>query len=175
VLTAGLAREALGTNWVKLEVVGDRETLYPDVEQLLKAAATLTGQGFAVLAYTNDDPITCEKLADLGCAAVMPLGAPIGSGLGIRNPYNLAIILEQAKVPIIVDAGVGSASDAALAMELGCHGVLMNTAIAHAKDPVLMATAMREGVRAGRMARLAGRMTKARYANASSPTEGIIE
>jgi thiazole synthase len=174
VLTAGLAREALGTNWVKLEVVGDRETLYPDVEQLLKAAATLTEQGFAVLAYSNDDPITCEKLADMGCAAVMPLGAPIGSGLGILNPYNIETICRRLTTPIILDAGIGTASDAAFAMELGCSGVLLNTAIARADNPVGMAGAMRLAVEAGRAARAAGRIPKRLYAEASSPELGLI-
>jgi thiazole synthase len=174
VLTAGLAREALGTHWVKLEVVGDRETLYPDVEQLLSAAVTLTGQGFAVLAYTNDDPITAEKLADLGCAAVMPLGAPIGSGLGILNPFNIETICRRLTVPVILDAGIGTASDAARAMELGCSGVLLNTAIAKADDPVAMAHAMRLGVEAGHAARRAGRIPKRLYAEASSPELGLI-
>jgi thiazole synthase len=174
VLTAGLAREALGTNWVKLEVVADRETLYPDAEQLLKAAATLVAQGFAVLAYTNDDPIACERLADLGCAAVMPLGAPIGSGLGILNPFNIETICRRLSAPVILDAGIGTASDAARAMELGCSGVLLNTAIAKADDPVGMATAMRLAVAAGRAARLAGRIPKRLYAEASSPELGLI-
>jgi thiazole synthase len=178
VRTLRLARE-LGinaeTNLVKLEVIGDAKTLYPDNEQTLEAAKILVKEGFVVLPYCIDDPILCRKLEDAGCAAVMPLAAPIGSGLGIRNPHNLSIILEHAKVPVIVDAGVGTASDAAIAMELGCDGVLMNTAIAHAKDPVLMAAAMREGVQAGRNARLAGRMPRTRYANASSPTAGLIE
>ena len=160
---------------VKLEVIGDPKTLYPDNEQTLEAARILVKEGFVVLPYCIDDPIICRKLEDAGCAAVMPLAAPIGSGLGIRNPHNLSLILEHAKVPVIVDAGVGTASDAAIAMELGCDGVLMNTAIAHAKDPVMMADAMREAVRAGRKARLAGRMPRARYANASSPTSGLIE
>lgn len=160
---------------VKLEVIGDPRTLYPDNEQTLDAARTLVKDGFIVMPYCIDDPIVCRKLEDVGCAAVMPLAAPIGSGLGIRNPHNLSIILERAKVPVIVDAGVGTASDAAVAMELGCHGVLMNTAIANAKEPVLMAAAMREGVSAGRKAFLAGRMPKSRYANASSPTSGLIE
>jgi thiazole synthase len=175
VRTLRLARELGIASMVKLEVIGDAKTLYPDNEQTLEAAKTLVKEGFVVLPYCIDDPIVCRKLEDIGCAAVMPLAAPIGSGLGIRNPHNLSIILEHAKVPVIVDAGVGTASDAAIAMELGCHGVLMNTAIAHAKDPVLMATAMRDAVRAGRMARLAGRMEKSRYANASSPTAGLIE
>ena len=175
VRTLRLARELGIAEIVKLEVIGDAKTLYPDNEQTLEAAKVLVKEGFTVLPYCIDDPIVCRKLEDIGCAAVMPLAAPIGSGLGIRNPHNLSIILEHAKVPVIVDAGVGTASDAAVAMELGCHGVLMNTAIAHAKDPVLMATAMREGVSAGRKAFLAGRMPRRRYANASSPTEGLIE
>jgi thiazole synthase len=160
---------------VKLEVIGDKRTLYPDNEQTLEAAKILVKEGFVVMPYCIDDPIVCRKLEDLGCAAVMPLAAPIGSGLGIRNPHNLSIILEDAKVPVIVDAGVGTASDAAVAMELGCQGVLMNTAIAHAKNPVMMAEAMRAAVDAGRKAFLAGRMPRTRYANASSPTAGLIE
>jgi thiazole synthase len=175
VRTLRLARELGIADIVKLEVIGDAKTLYPDNEQTLEAAKILVKEGFVVLPYCIDDPIICRKLEDVGCAAVMPLAAPIGSGLGIRNPHNLSIILEHAKVPVIVDAGVGTASDAAIAMELGCDGVLMNTAIAHAKDPVMMADAMREAVRAGRKARLAGRMPRARYANASSPTSGLIE
>ncbi len=175
VRTLRLARELGLGPMVKLEVIGDKDTLYPDNEQTLEAAKLLVKEGFTVLPYCIDDPIVCRKLEELGCAAVMPLAAPIGSGLGIRNPHNLEIILERAKVPVIVDAGVGTASDAAVAMELGCHGVLMNTAIAHAKDPVLMAEAMREAVIAGRKAYLAGRMPKTRYANASSPTKGLIE
>ncbi len=159
---------------VKLEVIGDARTLYPDNEQTLAAARQLVKEGFVVLPYCYDDPILCKKLEDVGCAAVMPLAAPIGSGQGIRNPQNLEIILEQARVPVIVDAGVGTASDAAVAMETGCHGVLMNTAIAHARDPELMAEAMREAVRAGRKAFLAGRMPRRRYANASSPSEGLV-
>ena len=173
--TLRLARELGIAEMVKLEVIGDAKTLYPDNEQTLEAAKVLVKEGFTVLPYCIDDPILCKKLEDAGCAAVMPLAAPIGSGLGIRNPHNLSIILEHAKVPVIVDAGVGTASDAAIAMELGCDGVLMNTAIAHAKDPVIMAGAMRDAVRAGRMARIAGRMPKTRYANASSPTAGLIE
>jgi len=173
--TLRLARELGIGEMVKLEVIGDPKTLYPDNEETLAAAKVLVKEGFTVLPYCIDDPILCRKLEDVGCAAVMPLAAPIGSGLGIRNPHNLSIILEHAKVPVIVDAGVGTASDAAVALELGCHGVLMNTAIAHAKNPVLMAQAMRDGVRAGRMAFLAGRMGKSRYANASSPTAGLIE
>lgn len=173
--TLRLARELGIADVVKLEVIGDPKTLYPDNEQTLEAAKILVKEGFTVLPYCIDDPIVCKKLEDIGCAAVMPLAAPIGSGLGIRNPYNLRIILEQARVPVIVDAGVGTASDAAIAMELGCDGVLMNTAIAHAQDPVLMAQAMREGISAGRKAFLAGRMGRQLYANASSPTEGLIE
>jgi thiazole synthase len=160
--------------FVKLEVIGDAQTLYPDNEQTLVAAKELVHEGFVVLPYCIDDPIVCRKLEDIGCAAVMPLAAPIGSGLGIRNPHNLEIILERAKVPVIVDAGVGTASDAAVAMELGCQGVLMNTAIAHAQKPWLMAEAMREAVVAGRKAFLAGRMGRRRYANASSPTDGLV-
>ncbi len=175
VRTLRLARELGIADVVKLEVIGDPKTLYPDNEQTLEAAKILVKDGFTVLPYCIDDPIVCRKLEDIGCAAVMPLAAPIGSGLGIRNPYNLRIILEQAKVPVIVDAGVGTASDAAIAMELGCHGLLMNTAIAHAKKPVLMAKAMRDATLAGRAAYLAGRMPKTLYANASSPTAGLIE
>jgi thiazole synthase len=175
VRTLRLARELGIAELVKLEVIGDPKTLYPDNEQTLVAAKELIKEGFTVLPYCMDDPIVCRKLEDLGCAAVMPLAAPIGSGLGIRNPYNLRIILEQAKVPVIVDAGVGTASDAAVAMELGCHGVLMNTAIAQAQKPVLMATAMKEAVSAGRRAFLAGRMPKRLYASASSPEVGLIE
>jgi thiazole synthase len=175
VRTLRLARELGIADMVKLEVIGDPKTLYPDSERTLEAARLLVKEGFVVLPYCIDDPVLCRKLEDAGCAAVMPLAAPIGSGLGIRNPHNLAIILENARVPVIVDAGVGTASDAAVAMELGCHGVLMNTAIAHAKDPVLMAEAMRGAIEAGRKAFLAGRMAKKRYANASSPTEGLIE
>jgi len=175
VRTLRLARELGIASFVKLEVIGDEDTLYPDNEQTLEAAKLLVKEGFTVLPYCIDDPIVCRKLEDAGCAAVMPLAAPIGSGLGIRNPHNLSIILERAKVPVIVDAGVGTASDAAIAMELGCDGVLMNTAIAHAKDPVTMAEAMREAVSAGRKAFVAGRMKTSRYANASSPTKGLIE
>lgn len=175
VRTLRLARELGIADIVKLEVIGDPKTLYPDNEETLVAARLLVKEGFTVLPYCIDDPIVCRKLEDIGCAAVMPLAAPIGSGLGIRNPHNLQIIIEQSKVPVIVDAGVGTASDAAVAMELGCDGVLMNTAIAHAKNPVLMAKAMRAGVDAGRAAYLAGRMNKQPYANASSPTLGLIE
>ena len=174
VRTLRLARELGIADLVKLEVIGDKDNLYPDNEQTLEAAKQLVKEGFTVLPYCIDDPIVCRKLEDVGCAAVMPLAAPIGSGLGIRNPYNLRIILEQAKVPVIVDAGVGTASDAAIAMELGCDGVLMNTAIAAAKEPVLMAEAMREAVIAGRKAYRAGRMPKKLYATASSPEAGLI-
>ncbi|UCH84624.1 MAG: thiazole synthase [Candidatus Latescibacterota bacterium] len=175
VLTAQLAREALETNWIKLEVIGDDDTLFPDVPELLSAAETLLADGFVVLPYCNDDPITCKKLSDMGCPAVMPLGAPIGSGMGIRNPYNLRIIRDVVDVPIIVDAGVGTASDVAVAMELGCDGVLMNTAVAEAKHPVQMARAMRLAAEAGRLAFLAGRIPKRLYAAASSPADGLIE
>jgi thiazole synthase len=174
-LTAGLAREALGTHWIKLEVIGDERTLFPDVEQTVRAATELVRDGFAVFAYTNDDPVTCRKLADVGCAAVMPLGAPIGSGAGLRNPYNLRIIREQlAGVAVIVDAGVGTASDAARAMELGLDGVLLNTAVAEAQRPIAMARAMRLGVEAGRLAFRAGRIPERLYAQASSPQDGLI-
>jgi len=175
VLTAELARDALETNWVKLEVIGDDETLFPDVEQLLQAAEDLVKKDFIVLPYCNDDPITCKKLQDIGCAAVMPLAAPIGSGMGIRNPYNLKIIRDQCSVPIIVDAGVGTASDAAEALELGCDGILLNTAVAGARDPVKMATAMKLGIEAGRYAFEAGRIPRRLYANASTPSDGIIQ
>jgi thiazole synthase len=174
VLTAELAREALETNWVKLEVIGDRELLYPDTEELVRATETLVGKGFIVLPYCTDDPVVCRKLADAGVAAVMPLGAPIGSGLGIQNRVTIRLIVEGAGVPVLVDAGVGTASDAAQAMELGCDGVLMNTAIAEAKDPVLMARAMKAAVEAGRLAYVAGRMQKRRYADPSSPLAGLI-
>ncbi len=173
--TARLAREAGGWNWVKLEVIGDKQTLFPDNVELLKATERLVAEGFVVLPYTNDDPVVCKKLADLGAAVVMPAGAPIGSGMGIRNPANLRIILEQATVPVIVDAGVGTASDAALAMELGAAGVLMNTAVAEAQDPIRMARAMRLAVEAGWLAAHAGRIPRKLYANASSPLEGMIE
>ena len=173
--TARLAREALDTEFVKLEVLGDEKTLFPDNEALLEAARALIKEGFAVLPYTNDDPIMARKLEDLGCVAVMPLAAPIGSGLGIRNPHNIRIILETIKVPVIVDAGVGTASDAAIAMELGCHGILMNTGIAGAKDPVGMAKAMRLAVEAERLAYLSGRIPKKLYASASSPLQGLME
>lgn len=174
VRTARLAREAGLTEFVKLEVIGDERTLFPDVSETLKAAKILVQEGFVVLPYVTDDPVAALRLQELGCAAVMPLAAPIGSGLGIRNPYNLRIILEQARVPVIVDAGVGTASDAAVAMELGVTAVLMNTGIAGAKNPLLMAEAMRDAVRAGRTAYLAGRIPQRLYANASSPFEGLI-
>jgi thiazole synthase len=175
VRTARLARELGMNEFVKLEVIGDKRTLFPDAEATLEAARLLVKEGFVVLPYTNDDPIMARKLEDAGCAAVMPLAAPIGSGLGIRNPYNLRIILETVKVPVIVDAGVGTASDAAVALELGCHAVLMNTGIAGARDPVRMATAMRLAVEAGRHAFLAGRIAKKLHAAASSPEHGLIE
>lgn len=175
VRTCRLARELLdGHSLVKLEVLGDEKTLFPNIVHTLKAAETLIKDGFQVMVYTSDDPIVAKELEAMGCVAVMPLAAPIGSGLGIRNPYNLLLILEDAKVPIIVDAGVGTASDAAIAMEMGCHGVLMNTAIAKARNPVLMASAMRKGIEAGREAYLAGRMPKKLYASASSPIEGLF-
>jgi thiazole synthase len=172
---ARLAREVGMSNMVKLEVIGDQRTLFPDNEELLKATQTLVKEGFIVLPYTNDDPIMAKKLQDAGAAAVMPLGAPIGSGLGLRNPHNITIILQTIQVPVLVDAGVGTASDAAVAMELGCDGVLMNTAIALAKDPVKMAEAMRKAVDAGRLAFEAGRIPKKLYASASTSMEGMIE
>ncbi len=171
--TAYLAREAGLGDMVKLEVIGDARTLFPDVQGLLEATKTLARESFTVMPYTNDDPVTAKRLEDAGAACVMPLGAPIGSGLGIRNPYNIRIILETVSVPVIVDAGVGTASDAAIAMELGVDGVLMNTAIAGAKDPVAMARAMRLAVEAGRLAHRAGRIGKKLYATASSPLEGL--
>ena len=164
VLTAQLAREAFETDWIKLEVIGDERTLLPDPVELLDAAEQLVDEGFTVLPYTNDDPVTATRLAELGCAAVMPLGAPIGSGMGIRNPYNLAIIREHVSVPVILDAGIGTASDAALAMELGCDGVLLASAVTRARDPERMAAAMRHAVEAGRLARLAGRIPRRLYA-----------
>jgi thiazole synthase len=173
--TCRLARELGLADMVKLEVIGDQQTLFPDGPATLEAARVLVKEGFVVLPYCMDDPILAKKLEEVGCAAVMPLAAPIGSGLGIRNPYNIRIILERAKVPIIVDAGVGTASDAAVAMELGCDGVLMNTAVAGAKQPLLMAEAMREAVSAGRKAFRAGRIARKLYANASSPLENLIE
>lgn len=173
VKTAKLAREAFETDWIKLEVIGDDRTLLPDSVELLRAAEELTGDGFTVLPYTNDDPILARRLEAAGCAAVMPLGSPIGSGAGIRNPYNIAIIVENAGVPVILDAGIGTASDATLAMELGCDGVLLASAISRAEDPDLMAAAMRSAVEAGRAARLAGRIPKRLYAEASTPEEGM--
>lgn len=176
VRTCKLARELLdGHNLVKLEVLGDQKTLYPNVTETLKGAEMLVAAGFDVMAYTSDDPLVAKRLEEIGCAAVMPLGGPIGSGLGIINPYNLMMILEDAKVPIVVDAGVGTASDAARAMELGVDAVLMNSAIAHANDPIIMASAMKHAVIAGRQAYLAGRMPKKLYASASSPLEGLIQ
>ncbi len=173
--TCRLARELLdGRTLVKLEVLGDEKTLFPDITATLEAAAILVKEGFQVMVYTTDDPIIAKRLEEMGCVAVMPLAAPIGSGLGIRNPYNIRLIIENAKVPILVDAGVGTASDAAIAMELGCDGVLMNTAIAAAKNPVLMASAMNKAVQAGREAYLAGRMPRKLYASASSPIEGTF-
>lgn len=174
VRTCLLARELGIAGLVKVEVLGDPKTLFPDVVQTLEASRILVKEGFTVLPYTNDDPITAKKLEDIGCAAVMPLAAPIGSGLGIRNPYNLEIIKQTLKVPVIVDAGVGTASDAAIAMELGCEGVLMNTAIAGAREPIRMARAMRLAVEAGREAYLAGRIERRLYATASSPLQGVI-
>lgn len=174
VRTARLGREAGLSHWVKLEVIGDERTLFPDTEALLHATRVLVKEGFVVLPYTNDDPVACRKLEDAGAAAVMPLGAPIGSGLGLQNPNALRIIREQARVPVIVDAGVGTASDAAFAMELGADAVLMNTAIAGATDPVQMATAMRHAVIAGRLAYLAGRIPRRMHAAASSPLDGVI-
>ncbi len=175
VRTCHMARELLdGHDLVKLEVLGDEKTLYPAMPETLEAAEILIRDGFKVMVYTNDDPIMAKRLEAMGCVAVMPLAAPIGSGLGIRNPYNIRTIVENAQVPILVDAGVGTASDAAIAMELGCDGVLMNTAIAEAKNPILMASAMRKGVEAGREAYRAGRMPKRRYASASSPLEGYF-
>ncbi len=175
VRTARLARELGGWNWVKLEVIGDKKTLFPDNGELLKATEILVKEDFVVLPYTNDDPVVCRKLEELGAAAVMPLGAPIGSGMGIRNPANLKIIIEQANVPVIVDAGVGTASDAALALELGADGVLMNTGVAEAQDPVRMARAMRLGVEAGWLAAHAGRIPRKLHASASSPMTGLID
>jgi len=174
ITTARLGRELLGTDLVKLEVIGDERTLFPDVPATIEAARVLVKEGFQVLPYVTDDPIACKRLEEIGCAAVMPLAAPIGSGLGIRNPFNLRIIVEQSRVPVIVDAGVGTASHAAEALELGCDAVLMNTAIAGAKDALLMAEAMRLGVEAGRKAFRAGRIPAKLYATASSPLDGLI-
>jgi thiazole synthase len=174
VLTAELAREALGTNWIKVEVIGDRELLYPDVEELLRATATLAAKGFVVLPYCNEDPVTCRKLADAGAAAVMPLGSPIGSGLGVCNPHLIELICARSPVPVVLDAGIGTASDAALAMELGCAAVLVNTAVSKARNPVQMAKAMGEAVSAGRQARLAGRIPRLTRAEPSSPQFGLV-
>jgi thiazole synthase len=169
VLTARMAREALGTDWVKLEVIADERTLLPDPVELLDAAQTLVADGFTVLPYTNDDPVLAQRLEQAGCAAVMPLGAPIGSGLGVRNPHNIELIVDGATVPVVLDAGIGTASDAAIAMELGCDAVLLATAVTRARQPELMAAAMRDAVSAGRLAYLAGRVPRRRYAKASSP------
>ncbi len=174
ILTAQLAREALGTSMIKLEVIGDDETLFPDIPELIKATEKLLDDGFTVLPYCNDDPVTCKRLADMGCAAVMPLGAPIGSGMGIRNPYNIMIIRDMVDVPLIVDAGVGTASDASIAMELGCDGILLNSAIAGAQHPVKMAQAIKLAVESGRLAYEAGRIPRKLYAKATSPIEGLI-
>lgn len=174
VRTLRLAREAGGWDLVKLEVLGDQKTLFPNMIETLTAAEQLIGEGFKVMVYCSDDPILCKRLEEMGCVAIMPLAAPIGSGLGVQNPVHIRLIIEQAKVPVLVDAGVGTASDAAVAMELGCDGVLMNTAIAEAKDPIRMARAMRLAVEAGRLAYLAGRMAKKRYADPSSPLAGLI-
>jgi thiazole synthase len=175
VRTARLAREAFETEWIKLEVIGDDRTLFPDAVELIDAAQTLVAEGFTVLPYTNDDPILSRRLEEVGCAAVMPLGSPIGSGMGIRNPYNLQIIVDRANVPVILDAGIGTASDAALAMELGCDGVLLSSSVARAEDPVAMAGAMRRAVEAGHAARRAGRIPRKLHARASTPDEGLPE
>jgi len=175
VMTAQLAREAFETDWVKLEVIGDERTLLPDAPELLVAAEQLVADGFVVLPYTTDDPVLARRLEDVGCAAVMPLGSPIGSGMGILNPYNLTLIVEQAGVPVVLDAGVGTASDAARAMELGCDAVLCASAISRAADPVAMARAIRAGVEGGRLARLAGRIPRRTHAQASSPMDGLAD
>jgi thiazole synthase len=175
VTTARLAREAFDTDWIKLEVIGDEDTLLPDAPELLRAAEELVDDGFVVLPYTTDDPVLARRLADVGCAAVMPLGSPIGSGMGIRNPYNIALIREAVEVPVVLDAGIGTASDAALAMELGCDAVLAASAISRAQDPVRMARAMRAAVAAGRLAHGAGRIPRRTYATASTPDEGLAE
>ena len=175
VTTARLAREALGTDWVKLEVIGDDRTLLPDAAELLEAAETLVAEGFTVLPYTSDDPVLAQRLEAAGCAAVMPLGSPIGSGMGVANPYNLRLIVESARVPVILDAGIGTASDAAVAMELGCDAVLLASAISRAEDPIAMAQAMRLAVEAGALARTAGRIPRRLYAEPSSPVEGVPE
>src|SRR5438094_4911037 len=172
-LTARLAREAFATDWIKLEVIGDEDTLLPDAPELLRAAEELIDEGFVVLAYTSDDPVLARRLADVGCAAVMPLGSPIGSGMGIRNPYNIALIREAVDVPVVLDAGIGTASDAALAMEIGCDAVLAASAISRAQEPVRMARALRAAVQAGRLARTSGRIPRRLYATASTPDEGL--
>jgi len=174
ILTAQLSREMLETNWIKLEVIGDRDVLYPDVEQTVLAAEQLVKDGFTVLPYCTDDPIVCRRLVDAGCVGVMPLGSPIGSGMGILNPYNIEIIRAQTSIPVIVDAGIGTASDAAMAMELGCDGVLLASAVSRAHDPVRMAIAMRHAVEGGRHAFLAGRIPRKRHAEASSPESGVV-
>jgi thiazole synthase len=175
VITARLAREAFETDWIKLEVIGDEDTLLPDAPELLRAAEELVGEGFVVLPYTTDDPVLARRLADVGCAAVMPLGSPIGSGMGIRNTYNISLIREAVEVPVVLDAGIGTASDAALAMELGCDAVMAASAIARAQDPAAMALAMRRAVEAGRLAHGAGRIPRRRYATASTPEQGVAE
>jgi thiazole synthase len=175
VLTAQLAREAFQTDWIKLEVIGDEDTLLPDAPELLRAAEQLVDEGFVVLPYTTDDPVLARRLADVGCAAVMPLGSPIGSGMGIRNPYNIALIREAVDVPLVLDAGIGTASDAALAMELGCDAVMAASAVSRAEDPVRMAGAIRAAVQAGRLARGAGRIPRRLYATASTPDEGLAD
>jgi thiazole synthase len=174
VLTAELAREALEVSWIKVEVIGDRELLYPDTEELVRATEILVGKGFTVLPYCTEDPVVCRKLADVGAAAVMPLGSPIGSGLGISNPHLIELICARSPVPVVLDAGIGTASDAALAMELGCAAVLLNTAVSKARDPVKMAASMRAAVEAGRLARLAGRIPKLAHAEPSSPQLGLV-
>jgi thiazole synthase len=175
VLTARLAREAFATDWIKLEVIGDEDTLLPDAPELLRAAEELVDEGFVVLPYTTDDPVLARRLVDVGCPAVMPLGSPIGSGMGIRNPYNLGLVREAVSVPVVLDAGIGTASDAALAMELGCDAVMAASAISRAQDPVRMARAMRAAVQAGRLAHGAGRIPRRRYARPSTPDEGLPE
>jgi thiazole synthase len=175
VLTARLARDAFQTDWIKLEVIGDEDTLLPDAPELLRAAEQLVDEGFVVLPYTTDDPVLARRLADLGCAAVMPLGAPIGSGMGIRNPYNIALVREAVDVPVVLDAGIGTASDAALAMELGCDAVMVASAVARAQDSLAMAAAMRDAVNAGLLARSAGRIPRRTYATPSTPIEGLAD
>jgi thiazole synthase len=175
VLTAKLAREAFATDWIKLEVIGDQDTLMPDAPELLRAAEILVDEGFVVLPYTTDDPVLARRLADVGCAAVMPLGSPIGSGMGVRNPYNVSLVREAVSVPVVLDAGIGTASDAALAMELGCDAVMVASAVSRAADPVAMAGAMRDAVKAGRLAHRAGRIPKRTYATPSTPVEGTAD